>query len=98
MYQRQISNYTNLNNIKQNDFDKPCCGFFFVPRSVRTVILTEINLNNRKYIFVINIRFFFYFLLQAGLELKENLSGGAPWPYGYPYPYDPSLAPYAFNG
>ncbi|XP_037045063.1 homeobox protein araucan isoform X2 [Bradysia coprophila] len=34
----------------------------------------------------------------AGLELKENLSGGAPWPYGYPYPYDPSLAPYAFNG
>ncbi|KAJ6642460.1 Homeobox protein araucan [Pseudolycoriella hygida] len=21
----------------------------------------------------------------SGLELKENLSGGAPWPYGYPY-------------
>lgn len=40
----------------------------------------------------------FCFDLQAGLELKENLSGGAPWPYGYPYPYDPSLAPYAFNG
>lgn len=41
---------------------------------------------------------FFFCLFQAGLELKENMTGAAPWPYGYPYPYDPTMTPYAFNG
>lgn len=56
-------------------------------------ILQEANLKTAN----ISNQFLFSFV-QAGLELKENLSGGAPWPYGYPYPYDPTLAPYAFNG
>lgn len=38
-----------------------------------------------------------HFQLQPGVDLKDGLAPGAPWPYGYPYPYDPSMNPYAFN-